>query len=301
MYFNFAADFPAKRAAQVTFKVIYYDKTAGSTWAFKYDVGSSNLATALSVTNSGDATWKTVSVTVTNAVLQNNGPNGSDFALVNTDGVDDIFHMIEATYADIQYTLTANGETGGSISPASTNVIFGSSAGFVVTASNYSRIATLTTNGTAVTGMLFDNNSTTTNFIWSNVQASGVLAATFAAQVTTNAPAQVPYSWLAGYGLTNYNTDATNDVDLDGLSAWQEYIAGTIPNSATSVLKAVQNNRNVVTWTPQSNRIYSVYWSTNLLKGFTNLNNNILYPTNNFTNATPDPRVNHYQIKVRMQ
>jgi hypothetical protein len=199
------------------------------------------------------------------------------------------------------HTLTANGGIGGAVSPTNASVLAGSSATFGITASNYYRIATLTTNGTAVTGMLFDNNSTTTNFIWSNVQASGVLAATFAAQVTTNAPAQVPYSWLAGYGLTNYNTDATNDVDLDGLSAWQEYIAGTIPNSATSVLKAVQNNRNVVTWTPQSNRIYSVYWSTNLLKGFTNLNNNILYPTNNFTNATPDPRVNHYQIKVRMQ
>jgi hypothetical protein len=32
---------------------------------------------------------------VTNAVMAHNGPNGSDLALVNTDGLDDVFHMIE--------------------------------------------------------------------------------------------------------------------------------------------------------------------------------------------------------------
>jgi len=31
------------------------------------------------------------------------------------------------------------------------------------------------------------------------------------------------------------------------------------------------------------------------------LETNILYPTNNYTNATPDSRVNHYQIKVRLE
>ena len=207
---------------------------------------------------------------------------------------------LTATYADIYYLLTANGATSGSISPASTNVIFGGSAGFVVTASNYYRIATLTTNG-ASAGVAFNNLSTTTNFIWSNVQTSGVLAATFTAQVTTNGPAQVPYSWLAQYGLTNYNTDAAADQDQDGLSAWQEYIAGTVPTNGTSCFKAAQTTRNVINWSAVSGRIYSVYWSTNLMKGFTNLNNNILYPQGSYTNATPDTRVNHYQLKVRMQ
>jgi len=373
MYFNFAADFPAKRAAQVTFKVIYYDKTTNSTWAFKYDSGSSNLATALSVTNIGDVTWKTVSVTVTNAVLQNNGPNGSDFALVNTDGLDDIFHMIEVTYADVRYpltvnsgsggglytngqqvaisasnlvgqtfvrwvgdtqyvnnvtytnalvtmptnavtltatyvdvsyALTANGGLGGTVSPASTNVLSGGSATFVVMASNYYRIATLTANGTAVTGMSFDNNSTTTNFTWSNVQTSGVLAATFTAQVVTNA-ADTPHEWLAGYGLTNsgstFDQAAAADQDGDGLTAWQEYIAGTDPTNTTSGLMAAQNNRNVITWSPAAGRVYSVYWATNLLSGFQPLETNILYPQGSYTNATSDPRINLYQIKVRMQ
>jgi hypothetical protein len=209
---------------------------------------------------------------------------------------------LTATYSNLYYTLTATAGAGGTVSPTNAIVLSGDSTNFVITANNYYRIATLTTNGTAVTGMSFDNNSTATNFIWSNVQTSGVLSATFTAQVTTNTPAPVPYSWLAQYGLTNWFPEPPpSDSDGDGLKDWEEYIAGTVPTNAASVLKAAQTVRNVVTWTPQSNRIYSVYWSTNLVKGFTNLNNNILYPTNSFTNATPDSRVNHYQIKVRMQ
>ena len=210
---------------------------------------------------------------------------------------------LTATYTDasVYHTLTATAGANGAVSPASTNVLAGDSADFVITASNYYRIATLTTNGANVAGMSFDNGSTTTNFIWSNVQTSGVLAATFTAQVTTNVPAQVPYSWLAQYGLTNYNTDATSDVDLDGLTAWQEYIAGTDPTNAVSCFKLAQTNRNIITWSAVSGRIYSVYWSTNLMKGFQVLETNILYPQGSYTAAPPDSRVNHYQIKVRMQ
>jgi hypothetical protein len=210
--------------------------------------------------------------------------------------------VLTATYTDaaVYHLLTTSTGANGTISPTNASVLAGSSTNFVITASNYYRIATLTTNGTAVTGMAFDNNSTTTNFIWSNVQTSGVLAATFTAQVVTNA-ANIPYEWLAGYGLTNYEADAVLDQDGDGLTTWQEYIAGTIPNNATSCFKAAQNTRNIITWSPVSGRVYSVYWATNLVQGFTNLNNNIPYPQGSYTNATPDPRVNHYQIKVRMQ
>jgi len=207
-----------------------------------------------------------------------------------------------ATYKDaaVYHLLTAGAGNNGAVSPASANVLTGNSTNFVITASNYYRIASLTTNGTAVTGMSFDNNSTTTNFTWSNVQTSGVLAATFTAQVVTNA-ADTPYEWLAGCGLTNYNTDADLDQDLDGLTAWQEYIAGTVPTNASSCLKAVQNTRNTITWNAVSGRVYSVYWSTNPVKGFTGLNTNIPYPQSSYTNATPDPRANYYQVKVRMQ
>ena len=210
---------------------------------------------------------------------------------------------LTATYKDaaVYYLLTTSAETNGAVSPASTNVLEGNSATFVIAASNYYRIATLTTNGTAVTGMTLGNNSTTTDFTWSNVQTSGVLAATFTAQVTTNGPAQVPYSWLAQYGLTNYNTDAAADQDQDGLTTWQEYIAGTDPTNAASCFKATQNTPDEISWNAVSGRVYSAYWSTNLTQGFQALETNILYPQGSYTNATPDARVNHYQIKVRLE
>ena len=147
-------------------------------------------------------------------------------------------------------TLTGSGATGGMVSPTSTNVLAGGSQNFVITASNYYRIASLTTNGVAVTGMSFDNNSTTTNFTWSNVQTSGVLAATFTNQVATN---NTPYSWLAGYGLTNYNTDAAADQDGDGLTAWQEYLADTNPTNSGSRLAVtsltIVSNQVRLAWT----------------------------------------------------
>jgi hypothetical protein len=133
------------------------------------------------------------------------------------------------------------------------------------------------------------------------VQTSGVLAATFTAQVTTNTPASVPYEWLAVYGLTNYNTDAVADSDSDGLLSWQEYITGTDPTNTTSCFKAVQNTRDIITWSAASGRVYSVYWSTNLMQGFQPLETNLPYPRSSYTNAIPDSRVNHYQIKVRLQ
>ena len=196
--------------------------------------------------------------------------------------------------------LTASAGAHGTISPPNVYVQPGSNATFVITASNYYRIATLTTNGTAVTGMSFNNGSTATNFTWSNVQTSGVLAATFTAQVATD-PTGTPYWWLAQYGLTNYNTDAAADQDGDGLTAGQEYIAGTDPINAASCLRVAQNIRNSITWSPVTGRIYSVYWSTNLMKGFSPLSTNILPPQSSYTNTTPDARLNHYQVKVRLQ
>ena len=196
--------------------------------------------------------------------------------------------------------LTAIAVGNGTVSPTNASVSIGGSANFTVTAANYYRIASLTTNGTAVDSMSFDNNSTTTNFTWGNVQTAGVLVATFTAQ-TASDPAGTPYSWLAQYGLTNFDTDAVADQDMDGLLAWQEYIAGTDPTNAASCLKVVQSPRNVVSWEALTGRVYSVCWSTNLVSGFQALNTNILYPQNSYTNEIPDSTVNHYQIRVRLE
>jgi hypothetical protein len=136
-----------------------------------------------------------------------------------------------------------------------------------------------------------------------NVQAAGTVTVSFVQRVTTNAPAPVPYSWLAGYFTTNdYDACANADQDGDGMKTWQEYIALTVPTNKASLFAAAQSNRNVVTWSPVTGRLYSVHWTTNLAgKAFSNKQDNIVHPQGIYTNTTPDSRVNLYQVRVRMQ
>jgi len=95
MYFKLEDGFFTAPAGIVTIKVIYYDDINGSAWQLKYDAGIGNFKTAYTVTCSGSDTWKTKTVTLSDAVMLHNGPDGSDFALVNCDKLNDIFHLIE--------------------------------------------------------------------------------------------------------------------------------------------------------------------------------------------------------------
>ena len=196
---------------------------------------------------------------------------------------------LSATYVDITYVLTVTSGTGGG---SYTN-------GHVQSiAANAPAPGQAFSQWTGDTVYLADSNSSSTTVTMPAQTVS--LTATYkdaAPQSTTNG---TPYAWLDQYGLTNYVADAVLDQDNDGLLTWQEYIAGTDPTNSASCLKAAQTTRNIITWIAQSNRIYSVYWSTNLVKGFAALDANIPYPRNSYTNAAPDSRVNHYQIKVQL-
>ena len=79
----------------MTMSVVWYDKTAGSTWKLDYDAGKEGMKTALNVTGKGDKQWHHERVTVEDAVLRQGGTKGADFTLVNTDDKDDIFSLIE--------------------------------------------------------------------------------------------------------------------------------------------------------------------------------------------------------------
>jgi hypothetical protein len=95
MYFKFHSDvFSLSDPASLTFKITWLDKNINSTWALKY-YNSSGLQTAINITGIGDNQWKTTNVTIQNPIITQNGVFGSDFMLVNTDSIDDIFHGIE--------------------------------------------------------------------------------------------------------------------------------------------------------------------------------------------------------------
>ena len=219
-----------------------------------------------------------------------------DDLVVTTNTVTDFYKM---------FLLTASAAGNGAVSPISSNVVFGGSAVFTLTADRYYRILSLTTNGTPVAGITFDNTSAATNFTWNNVQTTGTLAAAFTAQVAA-APGSTPYWWLAQYGLTNFAADAVADTDGDGLLNWQEYIAGTNPTNPASVFRIstadVEPQGTVIRWTSVSNRLYSLSRTTNLLESFTAVadatNLPATPPENIYTNQQNDPSA-FYKISVQ--
>ena len=92
MYFQLHNELPDANK-NLKFTIIWLDKTAGSTWAFKYR----NLAglQTIAFTGTGTNQWRTEIFNVMNGVMDQGGANGSDFMLVNTDTIDDIFNGIE--------------------------------------------------------------------------------------------------------------------------------------------------------------------------------------------------------------
>ena len=76
----------------------------------------------------------------------------------------------------------------------------------------------------------------------------------------------LPYLWAQQYGLS---TDGLIDSDGDGMNNWQEWIAGTNPTNAASLLKILSVSNSVsgttVTWQSVSGKTYFLQRSTNLL------------------------------------
>jgi hypothetical protein len=95
MFFRFDDEmFVNGQPKNLKFTITWLDKNAGSTWALKYSNGQ-KVKAAIEVKGLGDNKWKTVKVDVTDMLLGHQGKFQSDFTLVNTDKVDDIFNGIE--------------------------------------------------------------------------------------------------------------------------------------------------------------------------------------------------------------
>ena len=95
MYFNFDEElFQKDKPKSLKFTINWLDRYQGSTWALKYNNGKS-LQTAIDVKGKGDNKWKSVVVEINDMLLGHQGALQSDFLLVNTDSLDDVFNGIE--------------------------------------------------------------------------------------------------------------------------------------------------------------------------------------------------------------
>jgi hypothetical protein len=99
--------------------------------------------------------------------------------------------------------------------------------------------------------------------------ASPAGAASAFATVTTLADSDgdgIPDAWWSAYGLTNA-PDRLADSDGDGMLNWQEYVAGTDPTNALSVLRfdwLTTSNGVALSFEAVSNRTYTVQYSETL-------------------------------------
>ena len=93
------------------------------------------------------------------------------------------------------------------------------------------------------------------------------LTACFMPLLATN---DVPLWWLAlHYGTTNdFDTLALSDSDQDSMAAWEEYIADTDPTDPSAKLSILNvdpfNGQYIVTWPSSTQRLYTLYRTTNL-------------------------------------
>jgi hypothetical protein len=74
--------------------------------------------------------------------------------------------------------------------------------------------------------------------------------------------------WLWRYGLRTDGSSDYADSDGDFMNNWQEWIAGTVPTDASSVLRLLNPSSDmsgvIVSWQSVSNRTYSLERATNL-------------------------------------
>ena len=77
----------------------------------------------------------------------------------------------------------------------------------------------------------------------------------------------IPDVWEIANGITNVSGSSTNDIDGDGLSIWQEYIAGTSPTNSSHVFRMERKPSGVqgeftLTWDTAPRRIYAISKTT---------------------------------------
>jgi len=230
-----------------------------------------------------------------------------DFADTNRSGLHSIraggaFRMDDLVVDDydvLSYRkITTSREGGGAVSPDGEILVpLHGTTNVAMTAANYHYIADVEIDGVSA------GSIETVTF--TNVVSRRYLHALFAPDLATNG---VPEWWLAGhYGISNdFDAAALSDSDRDGLAAWEEWIAGTLPTNGESVLQ-LEIERGAGTmkllYHAVSGRVYRLDYRDGLAasNAWHSLTGHVARATGRASNtdATPAPK-RFYRLKVRV-
>ncbi|VGO12921.1 hypothetical protein PDESU_01475 [Pontiella desulfatans] len=125
----------------------------------------------------------------------------------------------------------------------------------------------------------------------------------------------LPDAWEIKYfgstSHTNANPDADPDSDGNGYGGpgrnWDEWVMGTDPTNANSILKLAQpwhipGTGYVIEWQPVTGRVYTVEWAGNLTNTFEVLESNITHPQNSYTDTVHTAvGGGFYNLKVELE
>src|SRR6185295_19180895 len=113
--------------------------------------------------------------------------------------------------------------------------------------------------------------------------------ATFGEVFTSNHP--TPHWWLAAQGYTNDFETTVSIIGANSFPLWQSWIAGLNPNDPESQFRVTgqpspDGMDYVHSWNAVTNRLYTIWSSTNLLDGFAPLPEatNLPWTIQSFTN-----------------
>jgi hypothetical protein len=248
-------------------------------------------------------TWANTTSTVTLAGITASPSGTVDVVFqicTNTGVTAGYLNVLEIGVTDrdtTQFPLITQVSGPGSVSPAGNNLYAqGAQVQITATASNYYYF-----------GQWQGSQTGSQNPVTLTMDSAKTVTAVFAASTTTQG---VPHIYLAAYTNATYPTfddAAAADLDGDGLTTAQEYIAGTLPDVGSSVfalnsLAQPVANQPVICWSGVTGRVYDVYWSSNLLSGFSAMQSNVPSTQCTFTDSVHGTEIQgFYKIKVRLE
>lgn len=113
----------------------------------------------------------------------------------------------------------------------------------------------------------------------------------------------LPDAWESAHGLSVGVNDANADSDGDGLTNFQEFQLGTLPNSATSVFKAalapVEGAAGTfqISWVSVVGKTYLVEWTPDLATPFTTLRTVTATATTSTENIVNTGSLGFYRVR----